>query len=445
MRVSRRRFVQTSSLAVTACAASGCTESSVPAAAQGPTPRPDAPAPIAALKPFPGTATPISDDERRQRIEKARRLMVEQGLGAIILEPGTSLSYFAGVRWGLSERPFLLVIPAKGELAYVSPAFEEQRAREITRFSDDVRVWQEDEDWGRIVAGILKDRGVSGGKVGFEERVRFFIPEGVRAAAPHVQFVLATPVTAGCRMIKSPAEIALMQRANDITIEAFRAALSTLQEGMTQYDLGRHIRLAFEALAAPGGSAMVGFGEYTAFPHGSIQPQKLKTGDVVLIDGGCSIEGYQSDITRTTVFGTPTQRQTDVWNLEKEAQSAAFKAARVGVACEAVDAAARKVITDAGFGPDYKVPGLPHRTGHGIGMDGHEWTNFVRGNKTPLAPGMCFSDEPMIAIYGEFGIRLEDCLYMTEAGPRFFSEQSPAIDRPIAQGVPHGPSEPTRG
>jgi Xaa-Pro dipeptidase len=386
---------------------------------------------IRALKPFPGHAVPISDDERRTRIEKARRLMTENGLGAIVLEPGTSMSYYVNVRWGLSERPFLLVIPATGELAYISPGFEEQRAREITRFTNDVRVWQEDEDWGALVAGVLKDRGVATGKVGVEERVRFFIPEGLRRAAPQIEFVLATPVTAGCRMFKSPAEIALMQRANDITIEAYKAAFAALHEGMTQFEFANNVRAAFSALGAPGGSAGAQFGQYSAFPHGSIQPQRLKPGDVVLVDGGCSVEDYASDITRTTVFGKPSQRQIDVWNLEKRAQTAAFTAAQVGATCESVDAAARKVITDAGFGPDYKVPGLPHRTGHGIGMDGHEWTNFVRGNKTKLAPGMCFSDEPMIAIYGEFGIRLEDCLYITEDGPKFFTQQSPSIDQPF--------------
>jgi Xaa-Pro aminopeptidase len=427
MRVSRRTFLHASSATVTAVATTnGMAAESMELQSS------EVPAVIRALKPYPGKATPIADDERRARIEKARRLMTEHGMGAIVLEPGTSMSYFVNVRWGLSERPFLLVIPAKAELAYVSPGFEEQRAREITRFTNDVRVWQEDEDWGRVVAGILKDRGVVTGKVGVEERVRFFIPEGLRAAAPQLQFTLATPVTAGCRMFKSPAEIALMQRANDITIDAYKAAFATLSEGMTQFDFGRHVRAAFDALGAPGGSAGVQFGEYTAFPHGSIQPQKLKPGDVVLVDGGCSVEGYQSDITRTTVFGKPTKRQTDVWNLEKQAQAAAFKAAQIGATCESVDAAARKVITNAGFGPDYKVPGLPHRTGHGIGMDGHEWTNFVRGNKTRLATGMCFSDEPMIAIYGEFGIRLEDCLYMTDNGPRFFTQPSPAIDRPFA-------------
>ena len=427
MRLSRRQFVQSSPAAI---AAAGALTSSIHVAAEEQAG--DLPPAVRALKPFPGKAAPISDNERLARIEKARRLMTENGMSAIVLEPGTSMSYFVNVRWGLSERPFLLVIPAKGELAYVSPGFEEQRAREITKFTNDVRVWQEDEDWGREVAGILKDRGIATGKVGVEERVRFFIPEGLRAASPQLQFVLATPVTAGCRMFKSPTEIALMQRANDITIEAYRAAFASLRENMTQFDFGRNVRAAFDALGAPGGSAGVQFGQYTAFPHGSITPQQLKEGDVVLVDGGCSVEGYQSDITRTTVFGKASKRQTDVWNLEKQAQAAAFKAAQVGATCESVDAAARKVITDAGFGPDYKVPGLPHRTGHGIGMDGHEWTNFVRGNKTKLAPGMCFSDEPMIAIYGEFGIRLEDCLYITEDGPKFFTPPSVAIDRPFA-------------
>jgi Xaa-Pro dipeptidase len=221
-----------------------------------------------------------------------------------------------------------------------------------------------------------------------------------------------------------------MQRANDITIAAYKAVLSSLREGMTQRELSAWISAAYRALGT-GGAAMASFGKFTAFPHGSIEPQQLREGDVVLIDDGCTVEGYQSDITRTTVFGKPTKRQTEIWNLERKAQDAALAAAKVGAACESVDAAARKVITDAGFGPGYKVPGLPHRTGHGIGLDGHEWTNLVKGNKTKLAPGMCFSDEPMIAIYGEFGIRLEDCMYITESGARTFTKQSPAIDQPF--------------
>ncbi len=376
---------------------------------------------------------PISDDERRARIAKAQRLMAENKIDAVFLESGSSLFYYTGVRWGNSERMFAAVIPARGEIAQISwiaPKFEEARARELIRFGTDIRAWEEDESPYKAVAGIFKDRGIRAGRIGMEERVRFFLFDGIRQQARQLEYVSADPVTAGCRMFKSPAEIALMQRANDITIEAFKNAAATLKEGMTQYEFGAQVSAAFRALGSSG-SALIGFGKYTAFPHGSIQPQQLKEGDVVLMDGGCNVEGYQADITRTFVFGKPTQRQRDIWNLERRAQDAAFAAAKPGATCEAVDAAARKVITDAGFGPDYKVPGLPHRTGHGIGLDGHEWTNFVRGNKTKLQPGMCFSDEPMIAIYGEFGIRLEDCLYITEDGARFFTKQSASIDQPF--------------
>jgi Xaa-Pro dipeptidase len=385
---------------------------------------------LAGLRPLPPVA-PIGDDERRARIEKARRLMTENKIDALFLEGGTSMYYFTGVRWGNSERTFGVVIPARGELAWVTPAFEEQRARELIKFSNDVRTWQEDESPYRVIAGILRDRGASPGQVGMEERVRFFIFDGVRQELPNARFVSATPVTAGCRIYKSPAEIALMQRANDITLQAIGASLKTLREGMTNQDLSSTVANATQRLGGKADGALVIFGKYTAFPHGSIQPQRLRDGDVVLVDAGCTVDGYTSDITRTTVFGRPTQRQRDVWDVEKKAQSAALAAAQVGATCESVDAAARKVITSAGFGPGYKVPGLPHRTGHGIGLDGHEWTNFVRGNMTKIAPGMCFSDEPTIAIDGEFGIRLEDCLHITESGPRLFTPQSPGIGRPV--------------
>jgi Xaa-Pro dipeptidase len=373
---------------------------------------------------------PISDAERRSRIEKAQRLMVENKISALFIEGGSSLFYFTGTRWGNSERPFGAVIPAKGELAWVTPAFEEERARELIKFGKDIRVWQEDESPYKVIAGIIRDRGTATGRIGFEERVRYFIADGVQQELPQAKFALATPVTAGCRMFKSPAEIALMQRANDITLQAIVGTMKSLKEGMTQRDISASVGAITRRLGGNGDGALVALGKYSAFPHGSIQPQQLREGDVVLIDGGCTVEGYASDITRTTVFGKPTQRQRDIWDLEKRAQTAAFKAAQIGATCASVDAAARQVITEAGFGPDYKVPGLPHRTGHGIGIDGHEWTNFVRGNNTKLQPGMCFSDEPTVVIYGEFGVRLEDCLYMTPNGPKFFSPQSEAIDKP---------------
>ena len=373
---------------------------------------------------------PISDDERKGRIAKAQRLMAEQKIDAIYLEPGSSMFYFTGMRWGTSERMFAVVIPQRGELAWVCPKFEEERARELIKFGNDIRTWEEDESPYRRVAQILRDRGIRSGRIGIEERVRFFLFDGIRQAAPRLEFVSATPITAGGRMFKSAAEIALMQKANDLTIVAYRATWATMRDGMPQDEFTNNCATAFRNLGVQGG-VFCSFGKYTAFPHGSSTPQTLEEGDVVLMDGGCSVEGYQSDITRTFVFGKPTQRQRDIWDLERKSQDAGFAAAKIGAPCEAVDAAARKVITDAGFGPDYKVPGLPHRTGHGIGLDGHEWTNFVRGNKTPIQPGMCFSDEPTIVIYGEFGIRLEDCLYITEKGAKFFTNQSPSIDKPF--------------
>ena len=386
---------------------------------------------IAALTPKTDGVTPIGDDERRARLARAQRLMAEQKIDAVLIEPGSSMYYYTGVDWSRSERTFAMVIPQSGSPAWVCPAFEEARARELIRFGGDIRVWEEDESPFVRIAAVLKDLGAERGRVGVEEQLRFFIMDGLRAAAPAAQLVSATPVTAGCRMFKSAAELALMQRATDITILAIKAAFATLKAGMTQYDLAGYTTAAMARLGGSDPWALVGFGEASAFPHGTVRPQQLRKGDIVLLDTGCAVGHYQSDMTRTTVFGRPTRRQTEVWNLERKAQDAAFAAARVGTPCEAVDAAARRVITAGGFGPDYKLPGLPHRTGHGIGLDGHEWTNFVRGNTTPLAPGMCFSDEPMIAIYGEFGIRLEDCLYITEQGPRFFSPQSPAIDQPF--------------
>ena len=391
---------------------------------------PTVPPAIRDLRPMTDGIQPITREQRRARMEKARRLMRENKLGAIFLEGGSSLFYFTGVRWSTSDATVGLVMPERGEPVWIVQASEEKKAQEVLPSGADVRMWKEVDGPFKQIAGVFKERGASAGRVGIEERVRFSVFDGIRKEAPAVDYVSADPVTAGCRMIKSPSEIALMQRANDITIAAYRAALATLREGMTQFELRNAVVSAYRALGAQGNVA-VSFGKYTAFPHGSIQPQKLQEGDLVLLDDGCSIDGYQSDITRTTIFGKPTERQRQIWSLERKAQDAAFAAAKPGATCESVDAAARKVITDFGFGPDYKVPGLPHRTGHGIGFDIHEWTYLVRGNKTRLAPGMCFSDEPMIVIYGEFGVRLEDCIYITPDGARFFSKQSPAIDQPF--------------
>lgn len=385
---------------------------------------------LAGLKPMTEGVVPITVEERLGRIEKARTLMAQNGIAALYLEAGSSLFYFTGIRWERSERMMAAVIPAKGDIAYVCPAFEEGRLREMLLFGDDVRVWEEDESPYELVAGIFRDRGIATGRIGIEESVRFFLFDGIRKEAPHLEFVSADPVTIPCRAIKSPAEIALMQRAMDITVEAYKVCLSLLREGMSKEEFRANSVAVYRALGVEG-SIGCQFGKGTAFPHGSKEPAQLKEGDVVLMDGWCTVEGYYSDISRTIVFGEPTQRQREIWNLEKEAQAAAFAAAQPGVPCEEVDAVARKVLTDAGFGPGYKLPGLPHRTGHGIGLDIHEWYHLVRGNKVPLAPGMCFSNEPMIVIPGEFGVRLEDCMYITEDGPRFFTQPSPSIEQPF--------------
>jgi Xaa-Pro dipeptidase len=389
---------------------------------------PNVPDAVKQLKNRLGGIEPITDEERKGRIETAKRLMRENGLGAVYLESGSSLFYYTGVRWGRSERMFAMVIPANGEPAWITPAFEEERARELIRFGDDIRTWEEHESPYRLVAQILADRGARAGKVGIEETTRFFFVDGIRKESPGVELVSADAVTVGCRVIKSKAELALMKRANEITLAAYQAAVSSLREGMTHTEVSGIISAAHSAMGVEGGAG-VQFGTFSAFPHGSSKPQKLKKGDIVMMDGGCGVEGYRSDVTRTVVFGKPSDRQRQIWDLEKKAQDAARDAVRPGVTCEAVDAAARKVIADGGFGPDYKF--FTHRVGHGIGLDGHEWTYLVRGNQTRLAPGMCFSNEPGIYVYGEFGVRLEDCFHVTEDGGELFTKQSPSIDDPF--------------
>ncbi len=352
--MNRRNFLQGAALGAGA-AAFGCTRSDVSAQPQG---AGSAPPSIQALKPMTAGIVPIADDERRARVAKAQRLMAEQKIDAVFMEGTASSFYFANMRWGQSERTFGLVIPAKGDLAYVCPKFEEERARELIKFGNDVRTWEEHESPYRLIVQIVRDRGVQHRRIGMEERVRFFIADGVRKEAAGMEIVDATPVTAGCRIYKSPAEIALMQRANDATIEAYRAALATLKAGMTQGELSGNIAAAFRALGFTG-SASVQVGKWSALPHGSITPQTIREGDVVMIDGGTSCEGYASDITRTTVLGKPTARQIEVWNKEKEAQTAAFQAMKLGATCESVDAAARKVIEAAGFGPGTRRRACP--------------------------------------------------------------------------------------
>ena len=425
---SRRRFLQAGTLAAGT--------SLLPQLSPGAeTNSPPLPASIASLKSMSGQAKPITPEERNQREEKARRLMQTNNLDAILLTEGTTLNYFTGIRWWGGERLFAMVLPVKGAAFYVCPAFEEGRAREqIAKAPDgeraDVRIWQEDESPYQRVAGGLKDRGLVGGKLGIEETVHFVFTDGISQAAPQVKLLSATPVTAGCRMIKSDHEIELMRLAAKVTLAAYEATWRSLKEGMTQQEIQNLIEAAHTKLGFSG-SADVQVGEFAAFPHGSVTPQVIREGTIILADGGCKAEGYTSDISRTFVLGKATDKMKQVFDIVHRAQNAALAAARPGLECAAVDAAARKVITDAGYGPDYKY--FTHRMGHGMGMDGHEWPYLVRGNPSKIAANMTFSDEPGIYIRGEFGVRLEDDMHITEDGAELFTPQSPSLEDPFRQ------------
>lgn len=395
---------------------------------------------IAALTSMRGTAKPITSDERRARIEKARQLMAREKIDALVLTGGTSLVYFTNIRWGGGERLFACVVPVKGEPFFVCPAFEEDRAREQIGLGPfggghaDVRTWNEDESPYALVAQGLKDRGIATGRVGMEENAKFVWSDSIALAAPQLKVVSGTPVTAGCRMIKDAHELELMRIASAATLKVYEAVYRSLQPGMTQNEVSSLISAAYRRVGFPG-EASVQVGEYTALPHGSITPQTIKEGTIIMIDDGCSVEGYQSDITRTFVLGKATDKMNKVFAIVKEAQTAALRAARPGVPLESIDAAARKVVVDAGYGPGFKY--FSHRLGHGMGMDGHEWPYLVKNNmfgwNTALTaqPGMVFSDEPGIYIRGEFGVRLEDDLYITDDGGKLFTTQSESLEKPF--------------
>ena len=382
------------------------------------------------LKPMTADVAPIGRAEFLARIDKARTLMGKHDIGALLIEPGASMVYFTGVQWWRSERLTAAVIPREGEIAIVTPHFEEPSVRESLRVPAEVRVWNEHDDPLVTVAGILRDRKVTA-SVGVEETVRFFAVDALRRAMPSVSLVNGAPVVRACRMAKSPAELALMQKATDITIAAYRHVAPRIQAGMSNHEIGAMIDAAHIALGATPEFGLVLLGEASAYPHGSGQPQKVREGEVVLMDCGCSIEGYQSDISRTFVFGSATAAHREVWQQMREGQQIAIEAARVGVPAGAVDDAVRAQYEKWGYGPGYKLPGLSHRTGHGIGLDGHEPVNLVHGEATVLAPGMCFSDEPGIYLPGKFGIRLEDCFHMGPEKPIWFSTPPPSLDKPF--------------
>lgn len=376
-------------------------------------------------------ATPIGTEERLARIAKAQKLMQDQGIAALLIEPGSSLVYFTGVRWWRSERLTCAIIPAEGDIAFVTPYFEEPSVRESMAFGDDVRAWHEHENPFEFVAGALADRGIAEGKLAIEETARYFIADGVKKAAPALQIVNGASVTRPVRMVKSAAELALMQAANDITIAAYKQVYPQIETGMTPQDISMLMNAATRALGGEPQFALVLLGEASAYPHGSGKPQQVEDGGVILMDCGCAVHDYESDISRTWVHGEPSKKQRQVWNTVKRGQELALETAKLGTEAGKVDDAVRKFYESKGYGPGYKTPGLSHRLGHGIGMDGHEPVNFVHGEKTLLAPGMCFSNEPGIYIFGEFGVRLEDCLYMTGKGPKLFTALSPSIDKPF--------------
>ncbi|WDS36325.1 Xaa-Pro peptidase family protein [Pseudoxanthomonas sp.] len=386
----------------------------------------------AQLQPWTQRAAAITAVEYQQRIDHARALMREQGVDVLLVNAGTSLRYFAGVPWGASERLVALLITASGEPLLVCPAFEEGSLDAVLKIPAGKALWQEHEDPYALVARAMAERGAR--TLGLDPGAALFIHTGLRAHLDVSAISDAGVIIDGCRMCKSPAELALMQQACDMTLLVHRLAAGIAREGIGTDELVRFIDQAHRALGADNGSTfcIVQFGQATSFPHGIPGVQHLRAGELVLIDTGCTVQGYHSDITRTWIFGTPNAQQQRIWQLEHDAQAAAFAAVRPGVTCASVDDAARAVLEAAGLGPDYCLPGLPHRTGHGCGLAIHEAPYLVRGNATVLRPGMCCSNEPMIVVPGAFGVRLEDHFYVTDAGAQWFTPPSPAIDRPFA-------------
>lgn len=380
---------------------------------------------------------PIALAEYLARIDNVQRRMKQLGVDAIFLSAGANLEYFTGVRWSPSERMVGAILPADGALEYLAPAFEEGTIRDFMIVSGAINGWQEHESPYRLLFDCLERMGIQPNTslrpcIGVCPSLPFFMFDGLRLLDPGYAFTDASAVTSYCRQRKSRAEIALMQRAKDMTLEVHKAAASILHEGISTTEVVRFIECAHRAVGASGSTfCIVLFGEASAFPHGVKYPQTLERGDMVLIDTGCRVHSYLSDITRSYVFGEPNEQQRVLWTFEKDAQLAAFTAARLGARCEEVDEAARSSLEACGLGPDYQLPGLPHRTGHGIGLEIHESPYLVRGDQTSIDVGMCFSNEPMICVPGEFGIRLEDHFYMSEHGPRWFTEPSYSIDDPF--------------
>ncbi len=376
---------------------------------------------------------PIGAKEYAARIKKAQKIMQEADIAGLYVNAGTNMTYFTGTNWRPSERMVGAIIPENGEIEYIAPAFEIGTLRQYMGLKGNIHSWEEHENPYALFQKILQNIAVRGDRIALDETCPFFISNGIALATPEFNYVNGVCITAPCRQIKSPNELGLMRRAKDMTLEVHKAAAKILRAGITAKEVGDFIHQAHIKVGAAAGSyfVIVLFGEDTAYPHGVKNPKSLSENDMVLIDTGCQFHGYISDITRTYVYGEPNARQRQIWNIEKQAQAAAFEQAHIGTRCGDVDLAARACLEKHQFGPDYKLPGLPHRTGHGIGLDIHEWPYLNSGDDTRLKPGMCFSNEPMICVPGEFGIRLEDHFFMTEDGPRWFTVPSHSIDDPF--------------
>jgi Xaa-Pro dipeptidase len=417
MSLTRRSFIKTGSVSLAALSLGpGAFAASAAGAPQE-------------LKNLVAGVEPLAPEDFALRREKAKRLLAEKGLDAIFIGGGTNLLYFTKVGWWLSERVFGVVLSQKRDLVWVCPAFEAERAKELVPAGQEIRTWEEHESPYELIGGVLKDIGAATGKLGTAPDLRAFEIHGLRRTLGAIEVVDGAAVTEGCRGVKTAKEIAYMDLANRITKLAYREGFKSLRAGMTTRDLSGAFSAATQKLGSSGGGGPQ-FGPNSAFPHGSQVPRTLTEGDIVLVDGGCGVEGYRSDVTRTVVFGKPTDKQRKVWDIVRKAQKAALKAARPGATCESVDRAARKVVEDAGFGPGYKYFG--HRLGHGIGMEGHEYPYLVKGNTLKIEPGMTFSNEPGIYIYGEFGVRIEDCMVVTESGARHLGGlEAESIERPV--------------
>lgn len=404
----------------------------------------DAATELEAIRPMLAGVAPIADAEYRMRLQRAQSLLADSGTAALYLNAGTNLRYFTGTVWSPSERLVGAILTAEGELHYIAPAFERNTLRGFMVLEGELHCWEEHEDPYLLVARIISGENRPPETIAVDESAPFFLVDGLSRALPQTRVLAATGITRGCRARKSTAELALMQRAKDITLQIHRHTARILRPGITTAEVTEFIHAAHRAAGTTGSYfCIVLFGPDSAFPHGVARPKALEDGDMVLIDTGCQVEGYISDITRSYVFGEPTDQQREIWATEKAAQQAAFAAVAPGKLCGAIDAAARGVVEGAGLGPDYQLPGLPHRTGHGIGLEIHEGPYLVQGDDTPLEPGMCFSNEPMICVPGHFGVRLEDHFHVTETGAQWFTRPSADIDDPF-RGLPPPPGDAAR-